>query len=341
MTKKIVISGYYGFNNFGDEAILSLLIQNLKAMDTDLTVISKNPEQTKKLYDVKAIQTFNLVQLINLIEKSDILISGGGSLLQDVTSIRSLLYYLFIILIAATFGKKIIIFSQGIGPIKNPIARFIAKKVLKKCDYISVRDDKSLLLLRGWGFEPDLVVDPLFSINLPKNMPLRKVGVQLRKCKGVTDKFLLELAKALVEEFKGYEFYIYCFQNSQDFDISKTFESYLFLFDTKVRTKLILNENQFDIINSMRDLEYMVAMRFHACLVALKYSIPTLALNYDIKVEKLAQNIQIPYVGLDESEKIVENLRKIRFLNRRKIEQNVEKYKFDFDKIKKIIESSL
>ena len=45
---KIVISGYYGFNNAGDEAMLSAIIQSLRStFDTpEITVISGSPAKT-------------------------------------------------------------------------------------------------------------------------------------------------------------------------------------------------------------------------------------------------------------------------------------------------------
>ena len=73
---------------------------------------------------------------INTIKNSDVLISGGGSLLQDSTSLKSLFYYLFVIFLAEHYKKKVIIFAQGIGPIKNPAGRFFTKKLLKKSDGI-------------------------------------------------------------------------------------------------------------------------------------------------------------------------------------------------------------
>ena len=132
MSKRVVLSGYYGFKNFGDEEILSVLINKLQELKQMITVISSDPQYTKKQYKhIRSVYTFDIKNIIFLIAKSDILISGGGSLLQDTTSIKSLLYYLFIIFIALLFGKKVIIFAQGIGPITTPLGKFLTKILLK------------------------------------------------------------------------------------------------------------------------------------------------------------------------------------------------------------------
>ena len=125
MTKKICISGYYGFDNFGDETILKILVENLKLINPEfeITVFSSSPEKTAENHKVRSIYTFKIPSVIKELYKTDILISGGGSLLQDVTSIKSLIYYLGVISTAKIFGKRIIMFSQGIGPINNKILK--------------------------------------------------------------------------------------------------------------------------------------------------------------------------------------------------------------------------
>ncbi len=177
MSKKVCISGYYGFDNFGDEGILGILVQNLRTIDANITVFSSSPKKTAEIYGVNSIKTFDIVGLLNTIENSDVLISGGGSLLQDVTSFKSLLYYLFVISVALYYKKKVIIFAQGIGPIRNLFAKLLTRLVLRNTDYISVRDEKSLFMLRGWGLSPDLVSDPMWNIELEEREPQGRVGV--------------------------------------------------------------------------------------------------------------------------------------------------------------------
>ncbi len=80
---KIVISGYYGFANAGDEAMLTSIVRALRGVqpEIDLTVISGNPAETAARHQVKSIYRFNFLKIYNSIKKSDMLLSGGGSLL--------------------------------------------------------------------------------------------------------------------------------------------------------------------------------------------------------------------------------------------------------------------
>ena len=180
MTKKYCISGYYGFDNFGDETILKILVENLKKFESEITVFSSNPLKTSEKLDVKSIKSFDLKGVINALKQTDYLISGGGSLLQDVTSKKSLIYYLGVIFFAQLFKKKTIIFAQGIGPINDKFLQKITKFLLKKCDYISVRDEKSLALLKDWNINAELCSDPVWNINLKQVEKTEKIGVQLR-----------------------------------------------------------------------------------------------------------------------------------------------------------------
>ena len=146
--KKILISGYYGFDNFGDEAILQTLVTNLKRINCDITVLSHNPKKTASNYDVKSINSFSILKVFINILKCDIFISGGGSLLQDITSLKNLIYYLTVIVIALVFNKKVVIFAQGFTPFRTKLGKFFTSFVLKYCDKIYVRDIKSQELLK-------------------------------------------------------------------------------------------------------------------------------------------------------------------------------------------------
>ena len=150
---KIVISGYYGFANAGDEAMLTSIVRALRGVqpEIDLTVISGNPAETSAKHKVKSIYRFNFFKIYNALKNADMLLSGGGSLLQDVTSLRSLFYYLFIILMGKMAGKKVMLYSHGIGPIRNTLARKLTRIVCSKADLITVRDADSQTELLKMG----------------------------------------------------------------------------------------------------------------------------------------------------------------------------------------------
>lgn len=335
--KKILISGYYGFDNFGDEAILGVLTQKLKSLGAEVRVLSCKPERTSKLYNVNA--TFSMCPSMALLRimESDILVSGGGSLLQDVTSLKSLIYYLFIINLALFFKKKVVIFAQGIGPINSKFGAFLTKKTLKKCTLVSVRDRKSSLLLHLWGIDADLVCDPLFGLKLEKPQTQNKVGVQLRSFKTLNDNLLNKLAQQINKEFSDKEIEIYSFQDSLDLEVCKKFEKILKEINPNIRTTLLFNQTSQEILDKISQLEYMIAMRFHANLIALKYGIKSLAISYDIKVEKLAEEAEIPCLSMNGDENYTEAFEKLKNLNVEKLTAFSSSKHFDWTKIEELV----
>ena len=104
----IIIAGYHGFANSGDEALLLAILNTLrkKRPELDVTVLSKKPEETARVYGVKSIFRYNIFKVIKEMKRSKMLLFGGGSLLQDVTSSKSILYYLVIIWLAQVCGAK-------------------------------------------------------------------------------------------------------------------------------------------------------------------------------------------------------------------------------------------
>ena len=295
---KAVLSGYYGFKNFGDEAILSVLVSHLKSLGVDVTVFSSDPTYTAETYSVRSVKNFDLFGVINTIKNSDLLISGGGSLLQDVTSLKSLVYYTFIIAAALLFNKKVIIFAQGIGPINCKFAQFIVMNLLKFCNLVTVRDEKSLNLLTDFGVKAKLVCDPVYSLSVSNSIRTSKVGIQLRNFKTMNNLLLQKLALFIVEKYSDRDIEIFSLQTTQDYELSKTFRNMLLSINKNISVEIVSD----DIIDKITQLDILIGMRFHALLVAIKAGVNCCAINYDIKVEKLAEDAAIPVISMDANE---------------------------------------
>ena len=123
-TLKILVSGYIGFNNFGDEAIFKALRLHLKKYGCVVSALSASSTYDVQTYDYKSP-----LAILKAILACDVLISGGGSLLQNKTSNKSLLYYLGIIFLAKLFSKKVIIFAQGIEPVEGETYQDLLKYI--------------------------------------------------------------------------------------------------------------------------------------------------------------------------------------------------------------------
>lgn len=174
--KRMIISGYYGYGNSGDEAVLHSILQALREESEKMNVriapivMSNNPQATAQMHGVMAIHRFNVRKILKNIRRSDGLISGGGSLLQDITGRMTIPYYLSVIKFAQWFGKPTFIYAQGVGPIQTKSFYPFIRYIYRRCEYISVRDRESGELLQEIGIDGeriDVVSDPVMGITYP------------------------------------------------------------------------------------------------------------------------------------------------------------------------------
>ena len=314
MTKKICISGYYGFDNFGDETILKVLTENLQNLgDYKICVFSSNPDKTGSAYNVDSVKSFDLKSVIQKIKECDCLISGGGSLLQDITSKKSLIYYLFIIKLAQLFKKKTIIFAQGIGPINNKILKKLTFNILKNTDYLTVRDEKSLNLLNSQRINANICFDPVWNIIIPKiDKQLNKIGIQLRKFDTLSNDFLYKFAICINKYYSDKIICLLSLQNQIDYEICKSFKDILLNINPNLNIEILENTDNQKVIENIASLNEIIAMRYHACLIAIKCQVKLLPISYDLKVSTLAEQFSLNYLNpynVNDIEEIIKNFK--------------------------------
>lgn len=298
--KKILVSGYIGFNNFGDEAIFYALSNHLKSLGCFVSVLCSNKKEVKKRYQVKAYNYKKPLQILKGIIRSDVLISGGGSLLQNKTSNFSLFYYLFIIILAKLFFKKVIIFAQGIEPVKGRFETELTKFVLKICDFVSVRDFNSLNLLKSWKISAQLVSDPVYSLvqNFEINEDKKGLIVQLRKFEGIDEEFLNNLAQAIAQNYKEDNISVLSLQDEYDKEICENFIKILEKHDIKAELKTNETiEKTIEIINSSK---YVISTRLHGLITANAFKSKAFALIYDEKVKTLSDELNIENIEIKD-----------------------------------------
>lgn len=178
MPIRILFSGYYGLGNVGDEAVLAGTLEGLNRrraespLSFEIGVLSARPAVTQSLHSVRAFQRKPSRDLFKALAWCDLLVSGGGSLLQDATSFQSLLYYLGLILIARLLRRKTLIYAQGIGPLHRSASRKLVGRVLQGVTAISVRDADSADFLRRLGVKQEILIGADPALLLPEGREL-------------------------------------------------------------------------------------------------------------------------------------------------------------------------
>ncbi len=247
---KVYLLGYYGHGNAGDDWLREKTLQLLKDHTT-----------TRSIFDC------------------DWVVCGGGSLLQDQTSRRSLYYYLGILMLAKSLGKKISLIAQGFGPFRFRSSELLTAQVLKGLP-ITVRDQASQIQLEKMGIPSTLTADLAYYEATIQNSSGSAVALSVRKSKFCPGLFLFlkELDGDLV--FKD-------FQPPKD---------------------RAFFESAYPGIQTQPDqpVRAMIAMRYHACVWASLNNIPFLAVAYDEKVKNIAEELNQPWVALDATQSEIE-----------------------------------
>lgn len=166
---KVVISGYYGFDNAGDEAVLAAMVTELRRLRPDLRVVvlSGDPERTAGRHGVTAVPRLSPAAVRRVLEGADLFISGGGTLLQDATGWGSVPYYGGLMGWARRRGVPVFVYAQGIGPLRRPLLRRWAGEALRAATAVTVRDRASAATARELGVDPGRVTvtaDPVFAL---------------------------------------------------------------------------------------------------------------------------------------------------------------------------------
>ena len=303
---RVLISGYYGFHNIGDEAILKSIIIALRQEKPDIkiTVLSNDVEHTKKTYNVDAINRWNIGKIYLELLKSDGLISGGGSLLQDVTSSRPIIYYTLIMKLAKLARKPVFIYAQGVGPISEDKNKKAVKKILNKVNYITLRDKESLDLVKSIGVTKDIeiVPDPVMGFSIEgfesnicdKYDGLKYITVSVRDWEKATTNFLEKIAKSCDEIVaSGTSVVFIPMHGEHDYKISKkvvdmmTEKADIFDYSASIEEKILCIKNS----------ELMIGMRLHALIFAATVNTPMIGISYDPKIDSFLDIVNQPCIG--------------------------------------------
>jgi len=165
---RIVLAGYYGFNNLGDDWSLEIILDILKKHTDQITVLSNQPDQTKLAYQVKSVSRWKPIKIVNALVQNDLLLIGGGSIIQDMSGFFSPLYYLGLIALAKLLGKKVFMISQGFGPIQHKFNDLLCQLILPWVDRIIARDHESLLAFQQLGVADNKVCEAADLVWLKK-----------------------------------------------------------------------------------------------------------------------------------------------------------------------------
>jgi polysaccharide pyruvyl transferase CsaB len=301
---RFLLSGYYGFGNLGDEALLEVIVSRLRARwpGCAVDVLSGDPAQTARTYRVEATPRMDLGRVRGAIDRADVVLSGGGGLLQNVTSLRSLLYYSNVIRTAVRAGKPTMVFAQSIGPL-DFWGRAIVRNFCRGIAAATVRDERSQKLFGALvpGVRVERTADPVFlfaSGGEPLDLaaeglagddaPLVVVSVRKWQAAEATTAALAAVVDRLAGKY-GARVAFLPLGGASDAEVSTA------IIRRCASTPVLLPDYPLgQAAQVIARASLVIGMRLHALIIAARVGVPFLALPYDPKVTSLCEDLAYP-----------------------------------------------
>ncbi|WP_170270160.1 polysaccharide pyruvyl transferase CsaB [Heliorestis acidaminivorans] len=319
----VVLSGYYGYDNAGDEALLKAMITALRRLRPNLKIIvlSGQPAVTRRDHGVEAVHRYNPLAVLKVLLEADLVISGGGSLLQDVTGPMTIPYYLLVVYLAHLLGRKVMFYAQGIGPVNGQLGQNLIRHVANHVDLITLRDKASAQRLREMGVHKPpihVTVDPVFAlVELDKQEPQglnnccpkhhdNLIGQNkenatstleavfcLRRWDGMgIEKASFELAQHLLKQ--GWTITFLPMHAGEDVELGQEMERKLNHPRAKALSRDLHFEQAMTIIGRS---SLLVGVRLHALIFATLRGVPVIGISYDPKVTEFLEDSGRPAFG--------------------------------------------
>ena len=318
----VVICGAYGMGNSGDEAILDAIVAEMRAIDPlmPLTVMTRDPAGASARLGLTAVHTFNFPRFLAVMRRRALYINGGGSLIQDVTSRRSLWYYLFTLRAAKRLGCKVMMYGCGIGPVKRPGGVERTRRVLNSCvDAITLREPDSIEELARFGVtKPEIILASDPALTLP-SAPAEEVDTALEAAGAAPEGKYICFALRLWPGFgeKAGVFAAAARHAHEAYGLTPVFLPINHLDDGQaaalVAEKLgdtphVLLPGPMSsalVIGLMSRMQVVVSMRLHGLIFAAGQGVPLIGVSYDPKVTAFLRCVDagcVPLEGLEEGE---------------------------------------
>jgi polysaccharide pyruvyl transferase CsaB len=290
---RLVVSGYYGYANAGDEAVLAGLLQTLRELDpgVDVTVVSGHPDATRREHGVDAVPRMAVGALSRSLRAAHGLLSGGGSLLQDRTSVRPVGYYAGVMFLARALGRPYAVHAQGLGPITHVPNRWLAAAALRGAAHVTLRDPDSVALAREMGVRRaiDLAPDPALALRLPGGRD-GSIVVAVRDWAGQTE-HLAGVRAALLGLSRDHRIVALPMQDPADRAASESVVGGI------PGATVVDADGLAARLTAIGGASLVIGMRVHAIILAAAAHVPALAISYDPKVDAFAAQVGQPVVG--------------------------------------------
>jgi len=303
--KRVLLVGYYGAGNLGDELLAHCTSEILRSLQANIqiSILTSNPEIHRSQYS-HAFHKFKIIEILRGLWINEIVIFGGGSVFQDKSSFLSVVYYASICALAKLFNKKIIMLAQGIGPLSHSLSRLLAGLSLRLADALSIREgSQNKGFVDQWQLKYQTTVDLVWTLSakqISNTCERDSIIISLR-----SDVLAAEQLENLLTFLKKQTGSIKLLA------LEKTDLEALEALKKELPHAQIYQLYSLEAYQQMADniftgARMAICMRLHALILCIKQQIPSLAIAYDPKVSGLCDELGLPYLSPDDLDKLEE-----------------------------------
>ncbi len=299
---RVLVSAWIGSTNLGDELVFRALVNRLQERGVLPTVVSIDPDKTRREHGVDAVHHTNLPGIWRDVRRADRLVFGGGGLLQDETGYWNLPYQLSRVIMARLARTPFGVYGVGAGAIRTVAGKSLVRHALRSVVATSVRDAESARVLEALGVPgPIVAADPAFSLPGPSAEATDRLVICLRPPLGrsrllpasisarreVGSAWARAMARALdsAVEATGLQPHFVALQTDRDHQLHRSVASHMHAAATFAQPTI---DTVFDEVATGRAV---LAMRFHGGVAAAVAQRPVVLLPYSPKVHQLAADL--------------------------------------------------
>ncbi|MDR1916793.1 MAG: polysaccharide pyruvyl transferase family protein [Synergistaceae bacterium] len=296
----VLLAGYFGFANLGDELLAYSAVKNLSELGVSpdkIAILSGNPKLSERNLGIRAFDRWSVPSVSKALNMSRSLLLAGGGLFQDASSARSCMYYWGLVRMAVWKSRPVWALGQSVGPLYGGLAKYLARDALSRCVYLAVRDEASLDALKSMNISPEVMPDLVFALPVLEIPPCDSgaVLVNIRPQNGAADCEQAVIKVARMCGSSGMELLYAAMSPDDELEIKKFQES-----GDLPKGEIITVATMDDFASAAKRARVAVGMRLHFGILSVLMGLRLVMSAYDPKVACFARDWGVRLLSLDD-----------------------------------------
>lgn len=307
---RLVLVGFQGFGNVGDEAILCGLERVLAGAATFEAIVAGTVAPVWGAPTARRVHPWKLLPTpaaMRLIRRSDGLVISGGGLVHDYWPLV-IPRYLGWVLAARLMGRPVVWAGVGVGPIRRTPWRILAGIAFALSSSVIVRDSASARSAGGLLPRANVVVaaDPAFAMEGVPRGTRSGVGIIVRSPAPGDERHLERLVGSLaatvrVLRDRGVPVDILTMHPAEDGVVSAALLEVLREAGSTVEVRALPADPN-EAVAALGAYAVLVSTRLHGLILGAIVGVPSVPIVYDAKVAAAAELLGLSDVAIPLSE---------------------------------------